>query len=98
MKPLYEHPSGARIIGTQMGDQLYYIGDLWVPPTERRKHIATQLMRMICNEADREQVNLGLTALPADDTMSQEILMLFYERFGFRRMAIKIKLMMRTPV
>jgi GNAT superfamily N-acetyltransferase len=61
------------------------IAKLIVPVTHRRKHLATALMNLVCQEADANGKTLLLIAEPfGEDGPNSDELVAWYEKFGFR--------------
>lgn len=61
------------------------IAKLMVPVTHRRKHLATALMNLICQEADANGKTLLLIAQPeGEDGPDEAQLVAWYEKFGFQ--------------
>lgn len=81
MKNRYEE-DGGYIVGYFLSGRTYWIGDLWVHPTHRRRHIATRLMSAVCEHADQERIVLRLDPVP-DGTIAYCDLCDFYATFGF---------------
>lgn len=63
------------------------IAKLSVPLTHRRKHLATALLNLVCQEADANSITLLLIVEPfGGDGPDEEQLIAWYEKFGFQRL------------
>lgn len=63
------------------------IAKLQVPVSQRRKHLATALMNLICQEADANGKTLLLIAQPfGEGGPTEEQLVTWYEKFGFQKL------------
>jgi predicted GNAT family acetyltransferase len=61
------------------------VSHVFVPAEDRRKHLATALMNLVCQEADANGITLILTVDPYDTGgPSAEELQSWYSQFGFR--------------
>lgn len=68
------------------------VSELFVPAADRRKHLATALMNLVCQEADSNGITLLLIARPFDaDGPTEEELVAWYGLFGFRSLQDSIK-------
>lgn len=60
------------------------VSQLLVPAVHRRKHLATALMNLICQEADANRITLLLIVQPFDeDGPDEQALIDWYALFGF---------------
>jgi GNAT superfamily N-acetyltransferase len=68
-------------------------------PERRRKGDATFLMAQVCVEADNARKILLLDAIPYEEgaPLDEGGLMLFYSRFGFKRISDDAPTMVREP-
>jgi GNAT superfamily N-acetyltransferase len=57
--------------------------ELWVDQSFRREGLGRRLLKLVCNEADREGVVLKLMAAGSEGAMSTKQLEAWYGRFGF---------------
>ena len=85
-----------------MGDdseKVRVIRSLRTDPERRRKGDATFLMAQVCVEADNAGKILLLDAIPYEENapLDEDGLMLFYSRFGFRRISADAPTMVREP-
>lgn len=80
-------------IPEEMRSRTREISNLFVPPEDRRRRIATALLNLVCQEADANRITLILTARPYDpddeeneDTggPDEAALVRWYQRFGFQ--------------
>lgn len=68
-----------------MRDRTREITHVFVPAADRRQHLATALMNLVCQEADANGVTLILTAMPYDAGGPDALeLQSWYALFGFR--------------
>jgi GNAT superfamily N-acetyltransferase len=61
------------------------LAELWVCPDHRHRGLGRRMMKLVCDEADREGVQLKLMAA-GSEAMSTEQLETWYARFGFVRL------------
>lgn len=60
------------------------VSHLHVPFAQRRKHLGTALLNLVCQEADANSITLLLIAQPYDEGGPDESqLLAWYARFGF---------------
>lgn len=98
MLRIYRHiESDAVADVSQWSNNHYMIDSIVVPPAFRGQGIGSQLLKMICNDADKEGVNLVLQ-VASDKTSSLDDYELFewYARYGFQKQN-KFILMIRFP-
>ena len=74
----------------------YELSELWVDVNERRKGLGRRMMKLVCDEADRERVVLKLIAATCGG-MTNEQLKAWYKRFGFEHDPLSYPWMRRTP-
>lgn len=63
------------------------ITHVYVDPASRRKHLATALLNLVCQEADANKITLLLTAQPEEaDGPTADQLIDWYKCFGFQKL------------
>lgn len=68
-----------------MRDRTREVTHVFVPVADRRQHLATALMNLVCQEADANGITLLLTAQPYDTGGPDGVvLQSWYALFGFR--------------
>lgn len=70
-----------------MRDRMREVSHVFVPAADRRQHLATALMNLVCQEADANGITLLLTVDPYDTggpTAAE--LQSWYALFGFREL------------
>ncbi len=83
MKDCYAFTSGRGMIDTMPIMDGTLVSRVWVHPGERGHGYGTQLLRWVCEAADREQRKLYLTILARTDGPPAEALRAWYEKHGF---------------
>lgn len=72
-------------VPAHMRDHTREVSHVFVPVADRRQHLATALMNLVCQEADANGITLLLTAHPYDDGgPTADELQNWYAQFGFR--------------
>lgn len=72
-------------VPTHMRAQVREVSHVFVPAADRRQHLATALMNLVCQEADANGITLLLTAQPYDTGGPDgATLQSWYALFGFR--------------
>jgi GNAT superfamily N-acetyltransferase len=108
MTPGERKHSGARLVlkemyGPGLSDferqHIRMVVNLYTDPGVRRNGDATELMKQVCAEADREKTVLVLEPEPEEDSpLDRWALMNFYRKFGFTRVQKEpLTLMARGP-
>jgi N-acetylglutamate synthase-like GNAT family acetyltransferase len=70
-----------------MRSHMREITNVYVDPASRRKHLATALLNLVCQEADANKITLLLTAHPEEsDGPTEEQLIDWYKCFGFQKL------------
>jgi GNAT superfamily N-acetyltransferase len=68
------------------------VSHLHVPHEHRRKHLATALMNLVCQEADANSITLLLIAQPYDEGgPDEDQLAEWYAKFGFMELQDTVK-------
>jgi GNAT superfamily N-acetyltransferase len=67
------------------------VSHLHVPAEYRRKHLATALMNLVCQEADANSITLLLIAQPYDEGPDEDQLIDWYAKFGFQMLQDSVK-------
>lgn len=67
----------------QISQQTLELTSLQVEPAFRRQGLGRRLMKLVCDDADREGVELCLMAAGSSDALSTVQLEAWYRRFGF---------------
>lgn len=71
----------------RMRENVREVSHVFVPAEDRRQHLATALMNLVCQEADANGITLILTVDPYDTGgPSAEELQTWYAQFGFREL------------
>lgn len=63
----------------------YELSELWVDFNHRRRGLGRRMMKLVCDEADREGAVLKLMAAGDTSAMTTGQLEMWYARFGFVR-------------
>lgn len=72
-------------VPTHMRSRVREVSHVFVPAEDRRQHLATALMNLVCQEADANGITLLLTAQPYDTGgPGAAELQSWYALFGFR--------------
>ena len=72
-------------VPARMRSRVREISHVFVPAEDRRQHLATALMNLVCQEADANGITLLLTAQPYDTGGPDGVvLQSWYALFGFR--------------
>lgn len=87
MRGVYENQHATAYLECHM-DKDWHVCEIYCDPEQRRRGHATELLRQITLDADREGVQLTLEVCPLDlirPGLSQVQLSDWYSRHGFRR-------------
>lgn len=67
------------------GGSAHWLTKVYCPPRYRGEQGATRCIRAVCDDADREGIDLRLMVIPVPATeVRRRLLREFYRRFGFR--------------
>lgn len=84
-------------LSSKAAEKMRYISNLFVPSEDRRKGLATRLMKQVIDEYDQEGISLLLNPDP-EEGIDEKSLLRFYSKLGFERIQTDpVVLMVRHP-
>lgn len=87
MNTTYEfHFSHVCVARARIDLSTHELSELWVGSDHRRRGLGRRMMKLVCDEADREGITLTLMAAGGEfNCMTTAQLEAWYARFGFAR-------------
>lgn len=73
----------ADLLPVRRDPDTYALKYITVPKADRNQNIGSKLLDMVLRDADRNHAIICLDPVPADPTMSKEVLIAWYMKHGF---------------